>query len=62
MRSQNSFVWLTGGIVLCLVKLSVLSGRHFVSGVVRICCKDLGGWSEKEEEPDALVQERITKL
>lgn len=28
-----------------------------------VCCgKDLGGWSEKEEEPDALVQQRLTSL
>lgn len=47
---------------MCLLKLTALSGRHFVSAVVRICRKDLGGWSEKEEEPDALVQERITRL
>lgn len=47
---------------MCLLKLTVLSGRHFVCAVVRICCKDLGGWSEKKEKPDALVQERITKL
>lgn len=39
----------------------MLCGRHFVSAVGRICCKDLGGWREKEE-PDALVQEMITRL
>lgn len=40
----------------------MLCGRHFVSAVGRICCKDLGGWREKGEEPDALVQEMITRL
>lgn len=40
----------------------MLCGMHFVSAVLGICCKGLGGCHEKEEEPAALVQERITRL